>query len=1502
MANRQHNCSTKTLLGVVYGLSIVKEVRCFVSSPGDVGEERLIAERVIQRLKREFFRRIKLTPILWEHEPLRATAHFQSQIVPPSQTDIVICILWSRLGTRLPGEFRRPDGTPYESGTEWEFEDAADAYRQRGTPDLLVYRKTSDATTRLTSKDAVLNALSQKESLDRFIDRWFGNPAEGFRAAFHPFKSADEFERLLETHLRRFLNDKYGALPISSADVPTPTTGYVEHPFRGLSPFDVKHANIFFGRTRAIGELKRQLEHQTARGTAFVLVMGMSGSGKSSLVRAGVIPTLTQPGVVEGVGVWRYGIVRPADFPGGACQSLGAVLTQSTALPQLEVLGFGADVASGLLRQNPELMLGPVRGALMTVATDVAREEKLTAVPTARLLIVIDQLEEIFTGSMQTDTERMAFAAALGALARSGDVWVLATMRSDFFNRLVELPQLMELKGGEGQFDVLPPTFAELEQMIVLPARVAGVGFEVDPDTNSSVNQIIHEAATRNPQSLPLLEFTLDELYKRRQENVLTLAAYRQLGGLEGAIAGRAEEVFAGLPAQVQSALSDLLHGLVSLQEGGNAAATSRRTARSDLMRSPDAEHLIDEFVRARLLVVDRDEAGQQTIGLAHEALLRHWPRAAEWIAENQELLRIRSRVTAAADLWARRQQDSDYLLTAAKPLADAETLIRKVAGLPESLREFVRASTKAASQAASRKRVRVIAVAAAFVLMAIGFSAYSFVQWQRAEHHRQVAVERRQYAESQEKLAVEREQEAERRRQEADEARQQADAARNRAQDAERSAVEAKEEETQARLAEQSQRQAKEQALIQEQLERQQKETALQQAEFNLRFRNVVLADRDWTINDVAAARRWLADTPVEMRHWEWFHVYHKCLGYSGAANLGLRVRSIRFAPRGSTMIVTADAHRSGQPAAGELSVWDWDSGKRLTILEGHQTPPRAAVLLERGDRAVSASLTEVIQWDVASNTAIKTWPLENVTDVALSADGKYWVSVQRFISELSDDRPGCLVTLREVETGAEVAEWVCWAHYGNCIAVSHDGELVAVSLDRGQFQVLKRGTEEPWMQSLHEDNPLYRTILALEISPDKQHLAIGRFDGTLAVWSLTKKQFEMSLPEHDAAVVSLTFRANSSGWLLMSAGWDKSIRMTNIDSGQVIRVLRGHENWIMALGLSASGNTLASGGRDGELKLWNMGSEQRAVEHHPFLGFDLQGLGWGSTERYWYAVVDRDKGPELIMVDKNNNQRYLSHAVASRFTAGSPDGKKVVTAAPGMDDGTLLLWELDGRKFEFGLELNGHDKPGCCGVFLDNQRLVTGAEDRSLIVWQLPAGEMVHSIDLAEVPTAMAYLPMLQWLAVADRNGDIQVWDTNPWQLVARFNVEHPVWAMAADPTGPRLAVGGGWLREPGYVAIWDVSAEPKMLNRLRGHTDSISCLAFHPGGQRLASGSDDMIVRIWDTVTGMEAMALAGHRHEVTALNFSPSGRQLLSGSRDGSVIVWDGSPVAADGLQR
>src|SRR5687768_6089794 len=164
-----------------------RTIRVFISSPGDVGQERLIATRVLERLQGEFAGFAKLEPVLWEHEPLRASGHFQEQILPPSQTDICICILWSRLGTRLPEQFKREDGTFYSSGTEWEFEDALRAFKERGTPDLMVYRKTAEPHASMSDEEALLQRLQQKKALDAFIDRWFGNPKDSFRAAFHTF-------------------------------------------------------------------------------------------------------------------------------------------------------------------------------------------------------------------------------------------------------------------------------------------------------------------------------------------------------------------------------------------------------------------------------------------------------------------------------------------------------------------------------------------------------------------------------------------------------------------------------------------------------------------------------------------------------------------------------------------------------------------------------------------------------------------------------------------------------------------------------------------------------------------------------------------------------------------------------------------------------------------------------------------------------------------------------------------------------------------------------------------------------------------------------------------------------------------------------------------------------------------------------------------------------------------------------------------------------------------
>src|SRR5262245_57421792 len=166
----------------------MRTLRIFVSSPGDVGEERSIAQRVIERLKFRYAGRIKLAPLLWEQLPLVATASFQEQIPNAAEFDIVTMILWSRMGTRLPANFTRSDGTRYESGTEYEFEQVVSANGNGRHPSLLVYRKTARVLVELSNQEAELLELTrQKKAVEQFIDRWFRSSDGAFHAAFHPF-------------------------------------------------------------------------------------------------------------------------------------------------------------------------------------------------------------------------------------------------------------------------------------------------------------------------------------------------------------------------------------------------------------------------------------------------------------------------------------------------------------------------------------------------------------------------------------------------------------------------------------------------------------------------------------------------------------------------------------------------------------------------------------------------------------------------------------------------------------------------------------------------------------------------------------------------------------------------------------------------------------------------------------------------------------------------------------------------------------------------------------------------------------------------------------------------------------------------------------------------------------------------------------------------------------------------------------------------------------------
>jgi hypothetical protein len=697
----------------------MQSFRIFVSSPRDVGSERALAAGVIDRLKFEFRGLIEIVPIFWEQMPMRATDTFQAQIPQAAEADLCIFILWSWFGTPLPEPFRRPDGRPYASGTEFEFETALDSHARTGTPDILVYRKTAELRASMHNREQVMERLAQHDAVQSFIERYFKGEGGTFKAAFREFEAPADFEETLETHLRELIRDR---LRNDTGHDGTSAPLWTQSPFRGLQAFDLEHALIYCGRTRAVTDVLDALRRQAESGRPLILVIGTSGSGKSSLVRAGALPLLMQPRVIEDVVAWRYALMRPSDArEGGPMASLAAALLQASALPDLAAGGTDAATLADILRTKPAALLPSLALVIDRVAEQTRQTTPEVARPgPARLALVVDQLEELFSAAIP-QSERDAFATAMVALARSGLVWVMATLRADFYHHCGELPDdFGELVRGEGTYELRPPRAAEIAQMIRRPAQIAGLSFERRPEAEEGLDDVLRDAAAASPAALPLLQFALDELYKRRSGNMLSFAGYEALGGLEGALRQRAEEEFAKLSEPVRAALPATLSGLVRIGLEDEAVA-SRRVPRSRFAAIPGASDLADAFVAARLFVADRSEGDEATIGVAHEALLHQWPRARSWIDDNKELLRTRARVAAAATIWEGSGRDPARLLPAGRALAETQAFLG--AGgfdLSPITAEFIAASQRHAAQRRRRRR-QAYAVAAA-VLAALLF------------------------------------------------------------------------------------------------------------------------------------------------------------------------------------------------------------------------------------------------------------------------------------------------------------------------------------------------------------------------------------------------------------------------------------------------------------------------------------------------------------------------------------------------------------------------------------------------------------------------------------------------------------------------------------------------------------------------------------------------------------------------------------------------------------
>jgi cellulose biosynthesis protein BcsQ len=663
-------------------------IRVFISSPGDVIPERERVSRVLNRLNIEFADSVRFEAVRWEDRVYAADRAFQAQMARPSETDLAVFIFWTRAGTPLPSEFaRRPDGTSYISGTEFELEEALQTHKERGTPDILVYRKTAKMPF---AAGSVEQHQGELQALEALWTRQFRSES-GFKSAFSTFGSTDDFEELLEQHVRKWAETRIG--PHTGITWPTAING---SPYRGLAPFYEEHARVFFGRRRQVEQIRERLIDLHARGCPFLLMLGASGSGKTSLLRAGLVPRLLAPGAVPEVDLWRRAVVfRPHEL--GPNVALGLARALLEHLPALAEGKAGSpEQLTRLLESNPEEAAVAVKAALALGYT--RQRQGSDREPVLRLLLIVDQLEEMFTLPV---AERDCLIRAIDALVRGNVVWVIAAMRSDAYGALLTVswktagPVLLQLKDDGGQFDLQPPGPAEIREIIRGPARAAGIRFEQDA-TGEGVDDWLERDALE-PGALPLLEFTLEQLYQRiAPNNRITITAYQEIGGVENAISHVAEQAYASVSARAQLTLPALLLSLVNHPDDGDDRMSLREADRASVTASPAQQELVDALVSRRLLILSAEAGpyGQHaTLRAAHEALFLYWPRACNILADNRELFRELHRLEADSADWARRGRDDSYLMSGFRLSRAAKLRSEFAHFLAPEVREFIERS-----------------------------------------------------------------------------------------------------------------------------------------------------------------------------------------------------------------------------------------------------------------------------------------------------------------------------------------------------------------------------------------------------------------------------------------------------------------------------------------------------------------------------------------------------------------------------------------------------------------------------------------------------------------------------------------------------------------------------------------------------------------------------------------------------------------------------------------
>jgi WD40 repeat protein/RecA/RadA recombinase len=1227
-------------------------------------------------------------------------------------------------------------------------------------------------------------------------------------------------------------------------------------PYIGLQTFGVTQHALFFGRNALIDEMVEKLKY-----SRFLAIVGPSGSGKSSVAQAGLVPRLKE-GALHGSKSWRY---YPPVIPGSDPQASLAHILKPKDIDSEEWMEA--------VRIRSEADSTHLVNLIDQGGPDPA-------------VLVIDQFEELFT-VCDDEQKRRAFILTLLNLIQMPKTrhTVIITMRADIESQLVQIPALQS-EYEKAQVRVTAMKANEMREVIENPAELVGLKFEED-----LVDEMIGEVLGKSA-ALPLLQFTLLKLWEKRDHNRVTWEAYRQIGGGQDALANSADASYDSLSPEGQEVAKKIFLGIV--RPTVERRITADRILKSNLYQELDVplekfERILAKLQDARLLrSIPGTTPENDQVGLAHESLARIWPRFIGWIEESRVAQRQRLRLATTAEQWqaigrpdslllrgllleealqyedlnALEQAFIDASSTAVhKEQAEKDAVRQRELEQARALAEAERERAEESAQSAKRLARLAVALLIVFVLAMVAafWAARNGAIAQQNEmvaaNNARIAEELRIEAEKSAETAVSAQEaamaDADLRATAEAEAQEQRDVAEANAEEAEHvratAVASAAESEANARLATARELaaagvdqlnsdpqlglllaiEAVNRTLPVDNMVAAEAEESLYRALQTSQLQMTLSGHTDW-LTDVAISDdgKFLATTGYDnsVKLWD-AETGQELQTFNDHSRV---VNGVAFSPNGQRLASVSDD--------GFVIVYDLKTGERIAVMNGNDGAIRAV-----------------------------TFSPDNVTIAAANGDG----------------------TVRVWDTDARRSIYRLFGHGAPVkdVDFNFDGSLLASAGEDGRSIIWDMETGGPVYSVDPSDDP-DDTLEAtgISFSPDGQRIITAYDDGVSRVWDYENEGLLFNLIGHASTVFDAAY--SPDGKLMATSSGDGTTKVWDAETGQALYTLSGHNGPVTAVTFSPDSARIATASQDTTAKLWNSeaGLDVLILSRHrqPLnsIAFNDDGsLVVTASDDRTAKVWDSVTGDVILNLG--------THSQPVNSAAFSPDGQIIVTTS---DDFNARLWNLDVG--DIRLPILSHDAPVNWAAFdSDGARLVTASNDGRVSQWNALTGDLLQTFTHETAVNTAVYSPDSKWLAVADAHGNAVIWDASTGEEITRLTGhEGPVNHLVFSDDGRRLVTAGG----DGTAKLWDISSG-EILRNFTGHTGPVTSVAISPDGTRLATASVDRTVKLWNTETGQVLRTLLGHTASVHSVVFSPDGTRLATASADRTAQINDLNPV-------